>query len=400
MRLLKVIFKNESIFKDGVTIDFTNENSVRKSPYDSDTLLKAFKLKTGIYSQVLMAFTGLNATGKTTILEMLSVVQQVLFKHESLNMPNIQSRLVKAVSGSKPFQWEVYFFHSGQVYRLWSEIEGKITNDELNGELRFIYKEESLQKKSFASTNRRNLFDFTNIKASLRSEIMVNTLYLQDDDSIVSNLKDINEYIHPLGLETNLNVAAFRGAPPETFINVFDPNIQRINITKGPDGKEKSELLFKNQKRRIYSGNPSGLLLFLSAGTIKGLSIGPSIIRALKTGGYVFIDEIENHFNKKIVEWFIELFTDTRTNPKGACLIFSTHYPELLDTMDRMDNIYVTKRNQDNFCTCVRYSDIIKRNEISKSRVILENVIGGTAPSYQDLQAAKDMISNFVKERE
>ena len=30
MRLLKVIFRNEAIFKEGVVVDFTNGNSVRK----------------------------------------------------------------------------------------------------------------------------------------------------------------------------------------------------------------------------------------------------------------------------------------------------------------------------------------------------------------------------------
>ena len=400
MRLLKVIFRNEAIFKEGVVVDFTNGNSVRKSPNEPDTLLKAFKLKTGIYSQVLMGFTGLNATGKTTVLEMLSVVAQVLFRHESLNMPAIQSKLVKVVSSHVPFEWEVFFLHRGRMYRLKSEIIEQITAEEHNRELKFVYKEEILQEKSFSSVTRKTLFDFAKSQSSLRSQILMDSPYLQDDDSIASKIKDIKENIHPLGLETNINVAAFRGAPPEFFLNVFDPNIKKLNITKGEDGKVKSELLFKNQERKVYGGDPSGLLFFLSAGTIKGLSLGPVILGALKSGGYVFIDEIENHFNKKIVEWFMELFSDTRTNPYGACLVFSTHYPELLDTMDRMDNIYITRRDKENFCSCVRYSDMIKRNELSKSRVILENAIGGTAPRFQDLQAAKNVIADFVRKGE
>lgn len=400
MRLLKVIFRNGAVFKDDIAIDFTNGNSVRKSPYESDTLLKAFKLKTGIYTQVLLGFTGLNATGKTTVLDMLSVVAGVLFRHDSLNVPNIQNRLVKVISGNKPFEWEVFFLHQDQVYRLKSEIIAKITANEPNNELKFVYQEEILQEKKFSSSNRKTLFCFEKTASSVRSQILKESPYLQEDDSIVSKFKDIKEVVHPLGLKTNINVAAFRGAPPEFFVNVFDPNIKKLNIHKGKDGKEESELLFKNQERKIYGGDPSGLLFFLSAGTIKGLSIGPAVLNALKYGGYVFIDEIENHFNKKIVEWFMELFTDIRTNPRGACLVFSTHYPELLDVMDRMDNIYITKRDQDHFCTCVRYSDIIKRNELSKSRVILENGIGGTAPRFHDLQSAKNFIADFVRKGE
>ena len=139
-----------------------------------------------------------------------------------------------------------------------------------------------------------------------------------------------------------------------------------------------------------------GLLSLLSSGTIKGLTVLPGIIRALKLGGYVFIDEIENHFNKKIIEWFFSLFTDTRTNPHGACLVFSTHYPEILDSFKRKDNIYITCRDKENYCECVKYSDFIKRNALLKSKVILENVITGTAPRYQDLENGRKWIESVL----
>ena len=50
------------------------------------------------------------------------------------------------------------------------------------------------------------------------------------------------------------------------------------------------------------------------------------------------------------------------------------------------DNIYITRRDKENYFECVRYSDFVKRNELLKSKVILENVINGTAPRYQDLE--------------
>ena len=59
----------------------------------------------------------------------------------------------------------------------------------------------------------------------------------------------------------------------------------------------------------------------------------------LKDGGYLIVDEIENHFNKEIVSTLIRFFMDGKINKNGGMLIFSTHYPELLDEYDRNDSI-------------------------------------------------------------
>jgi uncharacterized protein len=156
MRLLKVCFRNCKIFKKDVVIDFTNSNSVRKSPSEREHLLKAFKLKSGIYTQVLIAFTGLNATGKTSILELLSVVTDVLFKKAGLNSPNVLPKLVKMVPMKETLDWEVFFSNEHTVYRLCSSIALKVMDSEPDREMRFIYKEEQLQEKAAIVGDEKN----------------------------------------------------------------------------------------------------------------------------------------------------------------------------------------------------------------------------------------------------
>lgn len=39
-------------------------------------------------------------------------------------------------------------------------------------------------------------------------------------------------------------------------------------------------------------------------------------------GGYLFVDELENHFNREIVSTLIRFFMDNKVNKKGATLIF------------------------------------------------------------------------------
>lgn len=84
----------------------------------------------------------------------------------------------------------------------------------------------------------------------------------------------------------------------------------------------------------------------------------------LRESGYIVVDEIEHHFNKEIVTTLMRLFMDSKLNKNGGTLIFSTHYPELLDEYDRNDSIFIT-RNKTGI-TVENLSNILKRNDIKK----------------------------------
>lgn len=83
------------------------------------------------------------------------------------------------------------------------------------------------------------------------------------------------------------------------------------------------------------------------------------------------------------------------TNPRGAQLVFTTHYPELLDTLHRKDNVYLFVRGEDGRAEAVKYSERIRRIENKKSEVVLSDMIKGSMPRYPDVQALRD----YVRER-
>lgn len=117
------------------------------------------------------------------------------------------------------------------------------------------------------------------------------------------------------------------------------------------------------------------------------------IKNVLLTGGYLIVDELENHLNKELVHMIMSIFKNERINKHGACLIFSTHYTEILDFMDRKDNIYITRRNQKGASIeLLNYASEVKRNDVKKSDVILSNYIEGTAPSYESIQELEDYL--------
>ena len=101
----------------------------------------------------------------------------------------------------------------------------------------------------------------------------------------------------------------------------------------------------------------------------------------LQRGGYIVVDEIENHFNKEIATTLIRFFMDTKLNKNGVVLIFSTHYSELLDEYDRNDSIYITRNRagitSENLC------NILERNDIKKSDAYQSGFLEGTTPMYE-----------------
>lgn len=83
-----------------------------------------------------------------------------------------------------------------------------------------------------------------------------------------------------------------------------------------------------------------------SDGTQLYFAYCPAIVKALKTGRTIVIDEIDNGLHPMLVRHLVEIFNSRETNPNGAQLIFNTHDIDLLD-LDflRRDQIYFVEKN-------------------------------------------------------
>ena len=151
-------------------------------------------------------------------------------------------------------------------------------------------------------------------------------------------------------------------------------------------------------KEEIALNQLSELNRYLSSGTIKGINTFLNATKVFENGGYLIVDELENHFNREIVSTLIRFYMDKRVNPKGAVLIFSTHYAELLDEFERNDNIYIV-RNRDGI-TAENLSMILKRNDIKKSEAYQSGFLEGTVPMYDAYMALKNSLICSHKEDE
>lgn len=86
-------------------------------------------------------------------------------------------------------------------------------------------------------------------------------------------------------------------------------------------------------------------LRFESNGTIKLFGILPAIFKALKNGGTLCVDEIENGLHPNLTKLLISLFNDPETNPHNAQLICSSHDTLLLKNKVRRDQVWFLHKN-------------------------------------------------------
>ena len=117
---------------------------------------------------------------------------------------------------------------------------------------------------------------------------------------------------------TNTNQITFTGEFPPELITFLDPSIEYLNLKH--DGKKLEIRLKFKEKEEIILYDPVELNKYLSSGTIKGINVFLNAMLACKNGGYVIVDELENHFNREIVSTLIRFFMNEKINHKGATI--------------------------------------------------------------------------------
>ncbi|MEA1975236.1 MAG: ATP-binding protein [Bacillota bacterium] len=384
MRILKIKFENIGLFEQGFEIDFIARDRVTDRNY-------VYNFHKNFNLQSTIALIGANASGKTSALQLIDMVFSVVLKQESLKNLLIPKGLIQDNS-----VMIVDFFDVANkcYYRLESYFEYIHVSDSEDNLLTFKYSKENIyQKKVSKVTNKTQITEFSSEDIMLtRDDLRKEVHFLRDDDSMLfyvikSDLRKSGRMFKSMINENMMNFYRVSGNAVMTDINIFDDSIDTMEL-------EDSQLKvkFKNKSGELVCNTMPNQNYLLSSGTAKGGNVLYWLKGIIRSGGYLIIDELENHFHKRLVQFVIELFNDNEINRNGATLIFTTHYAEILDSIERKDNIYVLRRNKSYVSEVIRYSDKIERIENKKSEVFLSNYIKGTSPAYNSIQEFKESI--------
>ena len=375
MKLLKVVANNFKLCEDNFAISFVPDANKTKD----DKVFELHEISENLFAFTTIGILGKNASGKTTVIDLLDLVYDILSFFRVKNSGELFLIWDKSVN------LDITFYHEGNLYRYITDLY----SDELLVNKSIYFKNEKLFKRKYYKTLSKDIFDYSKYE-----EVIINS-NLPEDTSI---LYEILKKIDIRGLRSysdDLDYSLYSGAFNiyklldnshkiiETILKMFDEHLDNIEMVN----EDKFIVYYTNKSNKEV--NSHELYNMLSSGTSKGFILFTYVVYSLRYGADLLIDEIENHFHRTLVENLINLYKDKNVNKKNATLIFTTHYPELLDLFNRDDNLYITKYN-DEIILENMHRDYKFRPELSKSNKFYSNAFN-TNVNYESLM-------NFKKE--
>lgn len=395
-------------FKDNeFYLNFRNERRVFDFELDEKVLSP---LSGRNYRNHIIAIAGINASGKTSVLNILQLIFNVFWQGAPLNQAKNLPVFVPDATLllDAPVFIQCHFLNHRQLFRLTATIKYDDRRQT------YFFEDEQLRVKELKS--RENKADFLNFKKTSdkqvqrRREISQDSLkFLKEDVSMIPGLLDMlhhdpYEFIQSTLTQTNLNLVP---EIPQTdllpeILQYLDPSIEKFTVQNPEAPYDTRVYQLKFYQQPPLQVEYINLGHYLSSGTLKGLDLYGRALKVLHNGGYLLVDEIENHFNKILVEKFINLF-QSEANINGATLVFSTHYAEILDNILRMDAIKVLRKSEvgitlDSLAALAKATGK-DRKDIKNSDLILSGIFD-TAPSYEDYWALHKEIIAEVRESE
>ncbi|MBQ7474480.1 MAG: ATP-binding protein [Clostridia bacterium] len=370
MKLLKVTANNFKNCGENFSVDFVAVS--RKTEEDKEYEL--LKVDDELFVFNTMAFVGKNASGKTSVLDLLDCCYSILGEF----------RLEGKHYGYEGIELEIVFYHEKQIYLYTTKLKNDPTLSN-----KAIFEDERLFVKPYYKSNVKKLYDrntFTEMKdfGSLPEDTS-KVFFILKKKQTRALFFDSFEYgadTYQVLFKAMTNYQIDDEVMMD-IVRIFDDNIKGLSRIDDHN----YELSYADTNVILSDAQ---LIYMLSSGTTKGLLLYTLVVASLKQGFDLLIDEIENHFHKTLVENIISLYKDKTVNRRNASLVFTTHYCELLDQFGRMDNIWICKSSGklklDNM-----YSDYDIRGELLKSKQFYGNAFQ-TAVNYDLLMKLKKRL--------
>lgn len=385
LKVLKIKANGYKLLEENFEIDLTTKARV----YSDEVNKEILSIDEGLNTLRSISFVGGNSSGKTTVLSLilktLNFLQTGRWEYVSREFKNERISL------------EVIFYLNQYIYKYSVEFS-KI--DEMNisnaNKYSSINNEKLISIKYSKSKGKKNIdllelegIDVIDIlgdsldDTSAITRLTKNEIFV--DDFYSNNITNFNEVLVRNTFFTSLNSCDKKLV--SSIIQLLDNSIEYIVYNNSDN------VIFKRVNEEEVNIHSSELISILSAGTFRGVELYIRAINALKNGKVFIVDEIENCFQKNLVNNLLFLFNDEKINKNGSQIIFSTNYVEILDYFKRRDGIFITHKENGRINAKNLYSDYDVRTELLKSKQFDNNVFD-TSLNYKQLLEVRRNILN------
>lgn len=383
-RLLRVKASGFRNLSDGIEINLLSRTRI----YETDPIKQILEVDENLHTFKSVAVVGNNSSGKTSVLWLLITAVWFLYRGRfPVDLSNF---------GNDEMELETDFYLRGKIYFykvrfkkpapsvLVQEDDVEILEESLSSVRYSGYLgKKALDRKGAAKIEplAESFGGSSSIRNLLRGEI---NFAFFDTNRIGGPMQSLVSDSFFLTLEQ---------ADPKMknlVLGLLDDSIATLELING----DLVEFARVGEEKRIITR--SQLITLLSAGTIRGLELFIKIDAILRSGGILFVDELETSFHKELVRTILSFFNSYSTNPLGAQLFFTTNMTTCLNFLSRRDAIFITHRNG-KVVSCVNLKD----GYDARSDLRLSNQMDagdfGTNVDYEKLMDVKEEIMDAVR---
>ena len=343
------------------------------------------------------AIYGHNAGGKSNLIKALQYMRAVVVE-SALKPPgesfNVQPFRLNAESSIEPTEFEITFI----IDRIRYQYSFELTPQRITKEYLLVYKASKPQQwfsRQYDSQTKSDHYEFGSHfkgqKSLLEKATRPNALFLSmavqlnNDqlrplfDEFMNKLIIFNE-LTPLNPLISINMLQNPQDKQSicNFMTTSDISITDINVIKRKGVTQAIHIDQSAGKAEIHNseqevnqlqfhhttenGNAIFDLADESRGTQCLIFLAGPILKILREGLTLIVDELDSSLHPLLVRRLVELFHSPSLNTKGAQLIFTTHDTSLLDPdILRRDQIWFVEKNKEQASILYPLSDFSPR---------------------------------------
>lgn len=374
--LKRVIAKNFKCFKNETIFDYTKTNYKLLEQNTEGKNLKG------------VLFVGDNASGKTTALQPIKLMLDLLFKDRDISLVMYNCLFSTEKITSLQFEFDVdnheikyeFSFDRNVFIEERLTVDDQIVIERVKKNVRLQLEEE----KSFHEVDDTLLFlkrvyfstKFAGNKIliqwfdELKKSVYINA-YSRRIVSYNGKSLSVNKYLEENGTD---HINKFFEDNNFQFAIQYEKVVEKEGLRFELDENEGKMVFFERQ------GIETPLPIFMeSTGNQTLINILPAILSVVENGGMLLIDEFSSGLHNKLEELLIRYIM---RNGKGMQLFFVSHSTNLLsNSILRPDQIYAVEMEGKEGSKIKRFSDEQPRAAQNLEKMYLSGVFGGV-PEY------------------
>ena len=374
--LKRVIAKNFKCFKNETIFDYTKTNYKLLEQNTEGKNLKG------------VLFVGDNASGKTTALQPIKLMLDLLFKDRDISLVMYNCLFSTEKITSLQFEFDVdnheikyeFSFDRNVFIEERLTVDDQIVIERVKKNVRLQLEEE----KSFHEVDDTLLFlkrvyfstKFAGNKIliqwfdELKKSVYINA-YSRRIVSYNGKSLSVNKYLEENGTD---HINKFFEDNNFQFAIQYEKVVEKEGLRFELDENEGKIVFFERQ------GIETPLPIFMeSTGNQTLINILPAILSVVENGGMLLIDEFSSGLHNKLEELLIRYIM---RNGKGMQLFFVSHSTNLLsNSILRPDQIYAVEMEGKEGSKIKRFSDEQPRAAQNLEKMYLSGVFGGV-PEY------------------